>query len=71
MMKKLLFFTAVSCLCAMQLKAETAEVDTVRVYEMGEVVVSADPKTVGDLSRQPLSYSRMSEKDIERLEFVL
>lgn len=66
-MKKLFFFVAVYCISAMVLKAETTEVDTTRVYEIGEVVVSADPKTVGDLSRQPFSYSRMSEKDIERL----
>ena len=47
--------------------AETPEIDSLRTYAIGEVVIASDPKTTGALSEQPFSYSELKADDIEQL----
>ncbi len=48
--------------------AESLPLDTMRVYEIGEVVVASDPKTTGGLNEQPYSSSTIDAKELDRLK---
>ncbi len=48
--------------------AENLPLDTMRIYEIGEVVVASDPKTTGGLKEQPYSSSTIDSKELDRLK---
>jgi outer membrane receptor protein involved in Fe transport len=47
--------------------AKAVAIDTTQTYNIGEVVIAADPKTTGSLSEQPFSYSELKAKELEQL----
>lgn len=45
----------------------TVEGDSVRSFMIGDIIITADPKTSGSLTEQPFSYSLMGKDDIDAL----
>ncbi len=55
-------------LMALPAMAENFQLDTLRTYEIGEVVVASDPKTTGGLNEQPYSSSTIDARKLDNLK---
>lgn len=65
-MKRFLLYIT-TAMAVLPCLAEGTDMDSLRTYTIGEIVVASDPKTTGALSEQPFSYSQLKADDMEQL----